>query len=459
MKNKEPIKQSWLDSLKLYGQKSVILMFSLGFSSGLPLLLVFSTFSFWLREAGTSRTEIGFISWVALFYGLKWLWSPLVDRLPIPFLTSRLGRRRSWMLLAQTGIICGLIGIASTDPHHSVVLMTCFALLVSFSSATQDITLDAFRIESAPERLQATMAAAYMCGYRLAMIASGAGALWLAAIFSHGQTGYQAHAWQLAYLCMAALMSIGVISCLIAREPTVEPQQKTIPISLIRRIQRRGYSLKNASYIAWFVDTALSPFVDFWQRYRWHAILILLLISCYRIADIVMGVMANAFYVDMGFSKADVASISKVFGVIMTLLGAGIGGVLVNKSGTMRILFLGAFLTASSNLLYSYMALQPPSLTLLTLVISADNLSAGIATAAFITYLSSLTNVAFSATQYAMLSSVMLLLPKFIAGFSGYLVDHIGYSHFFTMTAIMGTPALILIPILAYLKPFEEHSS
>lgn len=447
--------ESWLDSLKLYCQKPVLLMLSFGFSSGLPYLLIFATFSFWLREAGISRTEIGFISWVALFYGLKWIWSPLVDRMPIPWLSHHLGRRRSWMLLAQTGVIIGLIGMSTLNPQNSLAAVSLFALMVSFSAATQDIAIDAFRIESAPERLQAAMAAAYMTGYRLAMITSGAGALWLAALFS-SSTGYQPHAWQLTYLCMATLMGVGVFSCLIAKEPEV-PYRKLTSVGMIRQFYRRGYPLKLAGFVAWSYTALCEPFIDFWQRYRWVAILILALISTYRIADVVMGVMANTFYVDMGFSKDEVASISKVFGVIMTLLGTGIGGILVNRLGTMRILFIGALLTASTNLLYSYMSTQVPSLSLLTVVISADNLGAGIATAAFITYLSSLTNVAFSATQYALLSSIMLLFPKFLAGFSGYFVDWMGYNHFFTFTAILGLPALILIPILAKWHPSNSN--
>ncbi|MFM2478228.1 AmpG family muropeptide MFS transporter [Celerinatantimonas sp. MCCC 1A17872] len=443
-------KQSWTDSLKLYTQRPVLLMLSFGFSSGLPYLLVFSTFSFWLREAGVNRAEIGLISWVTLFYGLKWLWSPLVDRLPLPWLSQHLGRRRSWMLLAQTGIVIGLVGMSTLNPQNSLIAVSLFALVVSFSAATQDIVIDAFRIESAPEHLQAAMAAAYMTGYRLAMIVSGAGALWLAAIFSSAQS-YQAHAWQLTYLCMAGLMAVGILSCLFAKEPNVARRGLT-SITLVRQFHRRGMPLRLAGFLAWSYSALCEPFIDFWRRYRWVAVLILALISVYRIADVVMGVMASAFYVDMGFSKEQVASITKVFGVIMTLLGTGIGGILVNRLGTMRILFIGALLTAGTNLLYSYMATQPASLGLLTLVISADNLGAGIATAAFITYLSSLTNVAFSATQYALLSSIMLLFPKFIAGFSGYLVNWMGYNHFFTFTAILGIPALILIVLLARLN-------
>ncbi|MFM2482253.1 AmpG family muropeptide MFS transporter [Celerinatantimonas sp. YJH-8] len=445
----------WVTSLKIYGQKPVLLMLSLGFSSGLPLLLVFSTLSFWLREAGVSRTEIGYMSWIALAYGVKWIWSPLVDHLSFPILSQHLGRRRSWMLMAQLAIITGLVGMAFSDPALSVSQLVAFALLVSFSSATQDMTIDAFRIESAPEHLQAAMAAAFMTGYRIAMIVSGAGVLWLAAAFSHSHSDYQPHAWQAAYLCMAILMGIGLISALFAKEPQL-PAREAAPFHILRRYRRQGYSRFKSKLFAWLFHTIVSPFADFWNRFRWHAVLILLLISCYRIADVVMGVMANAFYVDMGFSKADVASISKVFGVIMTLVGAGFGGILVNRFGTGKILFCGALLTASTNLLFSYMATQPPSLALLTCVISADNLSAGIATAAFITYLSSLTNIAFSATQYALLSSIMLLLPKFLAGFSGVLVDHIGYNHFFMVTALMGLPSLLLIAVLMQLKPFSK---
>lgn len=442
-----------LAQFRIYLKKPVLLMLSFGFSSGLPYLLVFATLSFWLREAGISRTEIGYMSWIALAYGVKWLWSPLIDNLSLPILGRLMGRRRSWMLLAQCGIIIGLIGMVSSNPALSVSQLAAFALLVSFSSATQDMVIDAFRIESAPEHLQAAMAAAFMTGYRIAMIVSGAGVLWIAAAASP-TAGYHVAAWHVAYLSMAALMSIGVLSCLFAHEPDV-PARPPIPQSLVERFVLRGYPRRLSQALAWLSHTCLSPFADFWQRYRWHALLILLLISCYRISDVVMGVMANAFYVDMGFSKDEVASISKVFGVVMTLVGAGFGGVLVNRFGTGKILFCGAVLTASTNLLFSYMATQQSSLTLLACVISADNLSAGIATAAFITYLSSLTNVAFSATQYALLSSVMLLLPKFIAGFSGVIVDHIGYNHFFIGTALMGIPALILIVILTRLTPFS----
>lgn len=430
-------KLSWRSLAKgfaVYREKSVLMMFGFGFSSGLPLYLVFATLSFWLSEAGIERKEIGFISWVALAYAFKWLWAPLIDRVPIPFLTRRLGRRRGWMLLAQFGIIGGLIGMSLLDPQHSIVAITLCALLVAFSSATQDVTIDAFRIESAPEKLQAAMAAAYITGYRIAMIVSGAGALWLAAIFGHHEQQYDPHAWQLAYLCMAGVMSFGVICCFIAQEPDID-------------------HLNPVGQGSWLYNLLLSPFIDFWQRYRWHAVLILAFISTYRIADVVMGIMANPFYHEMGYTKEQVAAVSKIFGVIMTLAGAGLGGVLVNRLGTMRILFLGALLTAATNILYSYLATQPPSTGLLTLVISADNLGAGIATAAFITYLSSLTNVVFSATQYALLSSVMLLLPKILAGFSGYFVDLIGYNLFFITTALMGLPALLLIVLLARYKP------
>jgi PAT family beta-lactamase induction signal transducer AmpG len=404
-------------------------MFFLGFSAGLPLLLVLGTLSFWLREVGIDRSTIGYLSWVGLFYAGKWLWAPLVDRVPIFFLTKRLGRRRSWLLFAQTLIIIGLLGMASSDPKQDLQPIILFALLVAFASATQDIALDAFRIESAKPQYQAALAASYQTGYRLAMIWAGAGALWLAARAEQGIGIYFANAWQFAYLVMALSISVGIITTLLSPEPQM--------------VQ----ALKARSPKEWLLQTIVQPFVDFIGRYRWHAFLILALIGIYRISDVVMGIMANPFYVDMGYSKDEVAAITKVFGVIMTLLGAFLGGILALRFGVMRILFLGAVLSAASNLLFAWLSTRGHDLNGLVWVISADNLSSGIASAAFIAYLSSLTNVQYSATQYALFSSMMLLAPKWLAGFSGVYVDRFGYESFFITTALIGIPVLILISV------------
>ena len=402
-------------------------MFFLGFSAGLPLLLVLGTLGFWLREAGIDRSTIGYLSWVALFYAGKWLWAPLVDHVPILFLTKRLGRRRSWLLFAQALIIFGLIGMATTDPKQNLEPIVWFALLVAFGSATQDIALDAFRIESAKAQYQAALAASYQTGYRLAMIWAGAGALWLAARAETTTGVYLAEAWQFAYLCMALSIGVGVVTTLLSPEP----QSVLLP--------------KARSAGQWLQQTLIQPFADFIGRYRWQAFLILGLIAIYRISDVVMGIMANPFYVDMGYTKDEVAAVTKVFGVIMTLVGAFLGGLLTMRFGVMRVLLLGGILSAASNLLFAWLSTRGHDLNGLVWVISADNLSSGIASAAFIAYLSSLTNVQYSATQYALFSSMMLLLPKWLAGFSGVYVDTFGYEHFFIATALIGIPVLILI--------------
>ncbi|WP_028117679.1 AmpG family muropeptide MFS transporter [Ferrimonas senticii] len=422
------------DSLAVYAHKRVLSLFALGFSSGLPLALVFGTLSFWLREAGIERATIGFLSWVALTYSFKFLWAPLVDRLPLPLLTALLGRRRSWLLLTQLLLMAALAAMAATDPQQDLSRLVLLALLVAFASATQDIVVDAFRIEAAPESMQAALAAAYQMGYRLAMIASGAGALAIAAWADPNPDGYHAAAWQTAYLAMAALMLIGLTATLMSREPQ-------LPVAA----QPKACD----GWQDWLYQAFVAPFADFFQRYGKQALLILALIATYRLADIVMGVMANVFYVDMGYSKGEIAAIAKVFGVLMTLLGAAIGGALVYRFGTLKVLFLGGFLVAITNLLFAWLASVGHNLTLLTVAISIDNFSAGIATSAFIAYLSSLTNIAYSATQYALLSSMMLLFPKFVAGFSGVMVDSLGYVGFFVAVSIMGLPVLVLIAILA----------
>jgi MFS transporter, PAT family, beta-lactamase induction signal transducer AmpG len=421
---------SWLQAMKVYTEPATLRMLGLGFAAGLPLLLVLGTLSFRLREAGLDRTTIGFLTWVGLAYGFKWCWAPLVDRMPIPGLTALLGRRRSWLLLAQFVIIGGLIGMAVTDPKLDLQGLVGFAVLVAFGSATQDIALDAYRIESADQDRQAALAAAYQSGYRLAMIWSGAGVLWIAARAEVASVAnYDHSAWQTAYLVMAASMLIGIVTVFLS------------PKGAERALQ----PAKNMA--EWISTTLVEPFADFFRRYKWQAALILALIATYRISDVVMGVMANPFYVDMKYTKDEVAAITKVYGVIMTLVGAFIGGVMSMRLGVMRVLMAGAVLSSLTNLLFVWLSTRGHDVQALTLVISADNLASGIASAAFIAYLSSLTNIQYSATQYALFSSIMLLLPKFLAGFSGKVVDAVGYSQFFTYTALLGAPVLVLIAV------------
>ena len=438
----------WIEALKIYWQPRVRSMLFLGFSAGLPLLLVFGTLSFWLREAGIERSTIGFLSWVALAYGFKWVWAPLVDRLPLPWLTRTLGRRRSWMLLAQLLVIAGLTGMALSDPRDGIGLFALLALLVAFSSATQDIAIDAYRIEAVEELLQGAMASSYMVGYRLAMIMSGAGALAIAAYFDPAADAYRQVSWMAAYLSMAGCMLVGVVTVLLIDEPQIQVDEAT-RVRETRAdtlIEQQGWLPAPLRALSeWFYNAVISPFADFLGRYRWQALLILALIATYRISDVVLGVISNVFYVDLGYSKGEVATITKVYGVIMTLLGAGLGGLLMLRLGVMRILFLGGLLAAATNLLFALLATMGHDVPMLTLVISLDNLSAGLASSAFVAYLSSLTNVSYSATQYALFSSVMLLLPKFLGGFSGVMVDNVGYANFFLITTLMGMPVLVLI--------------
>ena len=425
----------WRQTLRVYLEPASLRMLTLGFAAGLPLLLVLGTLSFWLREAGLDRTTIGYLSWVGLAYAFKWVWSPLVDRLPLPLLTRWLGRRRSWLLLSQGLVMAGLVGMAFNDPQLALAPIVWCALAVAFGSATQDIALDAFRIESADVQHQAALAATYQTGYRLAMIWAGAGVLWVAARAEvAGVSGYQPGAWKVAYLVMAASMLVGSITVLLSREPA----------------PRTFAPAKNA--LDWLRSALVEPFADFLGRYRWQAVLILGLISIYRISDVVMGIMANPFYVDMGYTKDEVAAVTKVFGVVMTLLGAFVGGVLAMRLGVMRVLMLGAVLSAATNVLFAWLGTRGHDLTGLIFVISADNMAGGIASAAFIAYLSSLTNVQYSATQYALFSSMMLLAPKWIAGFSGRFVDANGYTEFFLGTALLGLPVLILVALVSRMK-------
>ncbi len=425
---------SWREALLVYTRPRVVAMIFLGFAAGLPFLLVFSTLSAWLRDEGLSRSVIGFFSWVGITYSIKVFWAPVIDRLPLPWLTVLLGRRRSWMLLAQLGIAIGLAGMALSNPHTQLTQIALLAVLVAFSSSTQDIVVDAWRIEAEADEFQGAMAATYVFGYRLALLVAGAGAFYIAEFES----------WRTAYLSMAAMMGVGVATTLLIAEPAAsalrDPFQWRSELSLPARLGR------------WFREAVIAPFVDFFQRNGKFALLILAVIALYKLSDITMGVMANPFYLDLGFSKTDIANVTKIFGFFMTIAGAALGGILVTRYGIMRPLLLGAVMVASTNLLFALLARSEPNLTLLATVISADNLSGGLATSAFIAYLSSLTNQAYTATQYALFSSLMTLPAKFLGGFSGIVVDAKGYEFFFIYAAAIGAPAILLVGWLIWLK-------
>jgi PAT family beta-lactamase induction signal transducer AmpG len=436
----KPRTGKWHTALSVYTRPRVISMVFLGFAAGLPFLLVFTTLSAWLTEAGISRTTIGFFSWVGITYSIKVFWAPVIDRLPFPLLTRVFGKRRSWMLAAQITIATGLAGMALTDPGSNLTQLALFALLVAFGSATQDITIDAWRIEAVERDLQGAMAATYVLGYRLALLIAGAGALHLAELTN----------WSLTYIVSAGLMGIGMLTTLSIPEPShpENPRTQILESRLESGIGVAGRQGLAARIAVWFADAVVSPFVEFFERTGRLAVLILLLVGCYKLSDITMGVMANPFYLDLGFTKADIANVTKIFGFFMTIAGAGLGGILVVRFGILRPLLAGAILVASTNLLFVWLAISEPSLFHLAIVISADNLSGGLATSAFIAWLSSLTNTSYTATQYALFSSLMTLPAKFIGGFAGVVVDTAGYASFFLYAGLLGVPAILMVNYL-----------
>jgi len=445
--------RSWLDALVVYRNPRVLAMLLLGFSAGLPLLLVFGTLSTWLREEGVDRSTIGHISWVATLYALKFVWAPLVDRVPVPLLSSSLGQRRGWMLLAQGGVIAGLLLMATNDPNQTLGVLVAAALLVAFASATQDIAIDAWRIEAVAADLQGAMAATYQMGYRIGMIMAGAGALYFAEYLS----------WSQSYSIMALCMGVGVLTVLLILEPTRKIDRDTWrrEEQVVRFIENSVHlSDRRREISAWFIGAIVCPFTEFIARNGWLiALLILGFIGVFRLSDITLGVMANPFYIDMGYRKEEIASVTKVFGLIMTMVGAALGGILVARFGIMRILLIAALMVSGTNLIFAWLATQSADITLLALVISVDNLSAGLAGSVFIAYLSSLANRAYTATQYALFSSLMLLPAKFLGGFSGDIVDATDYVFFFTYAAVLGLPAILLVVVLMRVKLLTASDS
>lgn len=400
-------------------------MLFLGFAAGLPFLLVAGTLTAWLATAEVGMAEIGMFAWIGILYSLKFIWAPLIDRLPLPLLTRLMGRRRSWMLVTQLGLIVALLGLATSDPATDLPRIAWFALLAAFASATQDIVIDAYRIEAVELRMQGAMAASYQVGYRIGIVAAGAGALLLAALVS----------WQLAYQAMAVLMGVGVVTVLLITEPVVAPRVAPIDFehqSIVVRL------------MSWLNDAFAGPFVEFFRRNGRWALMLLIFIGFYRVTDMVLGVMANPFYIDIGFTLPEIASITKLFGIIVTLAGAALGGIAVARYGLGGPLVTGAVLLAVTNLFFAGMALYGAELWFLVVTISADNLAAGFTGTIFIAYLSGLTNVNYTATQYALFSSLMTLPGKLISGFSGFIVESIDWFGFFIYASAMGVPGILL---------------
>ncbi len=437
-----PPAQGWRAAWAVYAHPRVAGMFFLGFSSGLPFLLVFSTMSAWLALAGVSVRDIGYFSWVGLAYSLKFFWAPVVDRLPVPGFTRFLGRRRGWLLVSQVGVAVGLAAIAGSDPGADLGHVAWLAVGVAFASATQDICVDAWRIEAVGMARQGAMAAVYQFGYRLAMLAAGAGALVVAARWS----------WYWAYMSMAALMAVGVITTLFIPEPDTRGTRAAWrdEARVMAFLERNAHWSPAARELAaWLIGAVVCPFTDFFRRNPWLvAVLILAFICTYRLSYFTKGVMANPFYLELGFSLEQIAAISKIFGVIMTMIGAAVGGWMVARYGLLKTLMVGLVMIAAAGLYFAGMTALPHEPWSLALAITIDNLGSGVEGTAFIAYLSSLTNVAYTATQYALFSSLWSLPGKIIDGFSGALVNFMGYEMFFLYSTALSIPALILLWLL-----------
>ena len=479
-----------IKDLSIFTKKEVMIMGGLGFSAGLPIMLVFSTLSVWLVKAGVERSTVTLFSWAGFAYSFKFLWSPIVDKFQIPLL-HKIGHRKSWLLITQILIFFSIILTSYSDPQNNLKFMAFAIVLIAFFSATQDIVIDAYRIESAPEKKQGPLASMYLAGYRIAMIVSGAGSLWLASIMSN--ENYQTEVWKNVYQIIGFFMIIGFISTALCKEPTNNKVKKinyknqlkftfsTILSILIFfvfflnipevKVLNHFYNFfYNVFKIVFSFGVALisllilekinflpkkqsreifiNPIIDFFKRYKKIALMILLLIGLYRIADVVMGVMANIFYLEKGYEIKDIATFSKFFGLIATILGGILGGTFAMKFGTYKSLLIGAITAALTNVLFAFLAIIEKNLFYLATIIIADNLASGFAGAAFVVYLSSLTSIKFTATQYALFTSLMLFIPKLIAGYAGGIVDVIDYPSFFIFTAILGFPVIFLIIFL-----------
>jgi PAT family beta-lactamase induction signal transducer AmpG len=427
---------NWIDSCRVYADRRVLALLFFGFSSGLPLALTFGTLSLWLAEAGVSKTTIGLFSLMGVPYTFKFVWSPLLDRMPIPYLTRLLGFRRAWMVFTQLALMASIACLGATKPAVHPALTAVLALAVAFWSASQDIVIDAYRVEILEERQYGAGAAMIVMGYRLGMLVSGAGALYLATFID----------WFATYGLMAALMVLGIVTVLVNPEPQVQKslesvgQEARIAAYLETRPHLQG---KKARAVAWLYGAVIGPFAEFMGRKGWLAVLMFILF--YKFGDVLAGVMGNLFFVELGFTKIQIANISKLFGLAATIVGGVVGGVMVNRIGIVKSLILCGILQMVSNLMFGILAVAGNDIPLLALTIAVENLSGGMGTAAFVAYLSRLCNVAYTATQYALLTSFMAFGRTLLSSCGGWLADHMDWLSFFVLTTGAAVPGLLLL--------------
>jgi PAT family beta-lactamase induction signal transducer AmpG len=412
-------RRSWREAAAVYLDRRMALIFAMGFSSGLPLLLTLGTLGWWLREVGVELQTIGLFALVGLPYSFKFLWAPAMDHAPLPLLTRRLGRRRGWALAMQLGLAASIAGMGLSEPASAPLATAVWALAVAFFSASQDVVIDAYRIEILAPHEQGAGAAATQLGYRIGMLVAGAGAFALAELWS----------WPTVYLLMAALVGVGVLAVLLAPEPAPPPPEPT--------------AAREAGFASRLQTAVLEPIADFVTRRGWLAILLLALL--YKFGDAVSGQMTSPFYFDLQFSKLEVASVTKVWSIVATMAGITAGGALVAGIGTFRALLLGGVLQAVTNLLFSVLAVMGHSVPMLAVAVGADSFTGGLASAAFVAYLSGLCRARFTATQYALLTSLMAGGRTVLSAGSGWLAEQLGWASFFALTALLAIPGLLLL--------------
>ena len=412
--------------LGIYTSSESIRMVFLGFSAGLPHPLLFATLTLWLASAEVSISEITMFGWVGIIYAIKFLWAPMLDRLRLPGLTSLIGQRRSWMLLTQAIILVGLIYMSFLQPESDLIFLAYMSIIVAFASASQDVAIDAYRIEIAESKFQAVLGASYQLGYRISALTSGAGALYLASFYD----------WKLTYQIMSMFMLVGIMTVIMIPEST------------------KPFEKNNNS--GWLKKTLIEPFAEFFKRNGYWSLFLLLFIAIYRVSDLIIGIAANPFYADLGFNLSEIATVTKVFGFTITIIGAFIGGLTVARFGISKLLIISSILLTVTNLFFLFLNNAGPSLPALVLTISADNFALGFSGTVFIAFLSSLTSRYFTASQYALFTSVMFLPGITLSGFSGQIIESSGWSTLFIYSALLGIPS-IACSLLIVKKGWKEQ--
>ena len=412
--------------LGIYTSSESIRMVFLGFSAGLPHPLLFATLTLWLASVEVSISEITMFGWVGIIYAIKFLWAPMLDRLRLPGLTSLIGQRRSWMLLTQAIILVGLIYMSFLQPESDLIFLAYMSIIVAFASASQDVAIDAYRIEIAESKFQAVLGASYQLGYRISALTSGAGALYLASFYD----------WKLTYQIMSMFMLVGIMTVIMIPEST------------------KPFEKNNNS--GWLKKTLIEPFAEFFKRNGYWSLFLLMFIAIYRVSDLIIGIAANPFYADLGFNLSEIATVTKVFGFTITIIGAFIGGLSVARFGISKLLIISSILLTVTNLFFLFLNNAGPSLPALVLTISADNFALGFSGTVFIAFLSSLTSRYFTASQYALFTSVMFLPGITLSGFSGQIIESSGWSTLFIYSALLGIPS-IACSLLIVKKGWKEQ--